>query len=140
MDKKKKKIIIAVSANILAMIFIIRLFISPGKEQIALSAGQELQQRFIPLIEKSDFFEGARVTLTPTNILQKKLKLQVWQLLLSYTIEGDKEITKLTLQVEGKFVDGKFIPSLVNQGYSYSDGEVQWIKFNPSKHSELLLK
>ena len=140
MDKKKKKIIIAVSVNILALIFIIRLFISPNQEQVALNTGQELQLRFIPLIEKSDFFEGARVTLTPVNVLQERIKLQGWRLLLFYTIEGDKEITKLTLLVEGKYKDGKFIPSLVNQGYSYSDGEVQWIKFNPSKHSELLLK
>ncbi len=140
MDKKKKKIIIAVSLNVLAMIFIIRLFISPNNEQIALNAAEELQQKLIPLIEKSDFFEGANVTLVPASILQKKAKMQRWRLVLLYTIDGDEEITNLTLTLEGKFENGKFIPDTVDQRYTYSDGEIQKIKFDPSKHSDLLLK
>jgi hypothetical protein len=137
---KKKKIIIAIVANIIALTLIVMIFTGQSDEEMLISTGEELQPKFISLIEKCEIFKGSAPVLTPQKVYFEKMKKRKWRIYLTYEISGNKEFTGVSLQLEGKISDSEFVFDTVNQGYKYIDGTYQWIKFDPQQDKQLLIK
>ena len=139
MDKKKKTIL-AVVLNIIAVITIVIMFRGDTLPEMLINTGKDLQPKLAESIKAGEFFKGSNASFTGKDVKYFKLRKQRYRVIINYDVTGDKEINKVILQLEGKVVDGKFNYDLVNQTYVYNNGDAQFVPFDANKDKALIIR
>jgi hypothetical protein len=135
----KKKVIIAVALNLLALVIILFNMGSTPEEKV-LQSGRETGEKLIPVLMKSEIFEGSVASLTLGEVSFVEKKNPAYEVILNYTVDGHEDIQGMTVYLIGKLSDGSYTYDSVVQVYHYKDGSNESYAFDPSKDSGLIIK